>query len=92
MPAQAGRPPCGAPLTPTQLPGAAAVSHASHWPSHAELQHTPSTQKPLSHSPVDAQLAPALFFGAHTPAEQNCPVEQSDSVAQVPRQAVAPQR
>ena len=32
------------------MPTLPPTSHASHWPMHAVLQHTPSTQLPLPHS------------------------------------------
>jgi hypothetical protein len=35
-----------------------AAVHAWHGPSHAALQHTPSTQLPLVHSGPDAQDCP----------------------------------
>ena len=48
-PPHAGRLPTGAPVTFEQLPIAPARLHAWHWPLHALLQHTPSTQLLLWH-------------------------------------------
>lgn len=45
------RAPCGGPLTAMQRPTRPSTSHASHWPSQRDSQHTPSTQNPLPHSP-----------------------------------------
>jgi hypothetical protein len=49
-----GRPPCGCPVTWTQLPSLPATSHASQVPLHAALQQYPSTQNP------DVQLPPPV--------------------------------
>jgi hypothetical protein len=38
------------------------VVHASHPPLHAALQHTPSAQKPDTHSPAPPQAWPLVFF------------------------------
>jgi hypothetical protein len=38
------------------------VEHDSHCPSHRLLQHAPSVQYPVEHSPSLAH-APAVFFG-----------------------------
>jgi hypothetical protein len=48
------------------LPTEPATSHAWHWPSHIESQHTPSTQNPEAHSSPEVQLVPASFV--HVPA------------------------
>jgi hypothetical protein len=47
-----------------------AALHALHSPLHALSQHTPSTQKPLVHSPPLTQLEPLPSFGTHTEPEQ----------------------
>jgi hypothetical protein len=44
-PPQAGRAPSGLPTTGAHVPGVPGRLHDSHWPVHALLQHTPSTQK-----------------------------------------------
>jgi hypothetical protein len=89
--AQAWRAPCGAPVAGAQVPTLPATSHAWHCPAQAALQHTPSTQKPEPHWSEAAQLAPFPRLGAQMPAEQKFPAAQSESTAQSPRQAVAPQ-
>jgi hypothetical protein len=61
------------------------------------LQQKPSTQRPETHSAPVTQVPPLLFFGTHTPAEQNAskPPLQSESFTQsgfaqnVPSQPVA---
>lgn len=59
VPAQAPRPPCGWPLaTGEQVPSVAGRSQASHLPSQASLQHTPSTHAPLVQSPSPEQAVP----------------------------------
>jgi hypothetical protein len=90
-PAQAARAPCGAPATGAQVPTEPGASQASHCPPHAASQHTPSTQKPLWHWFAWAQLAPCASLGAQTPAAQKSPGTQSESAAQLPRQAAWPQ-
>jgi hypothetical protein len=57
-PAQAGRPPTGAPLTGTQCPP---LAHDSHCPEQAESQQTPSLANPLAHSAGDSAGAPSGF-------------------------------
>jgi hypothetical protein len=55
--------PCGFPVTGTQVPGLACVSHAWHSPVHAESQQRPSTQNPLEHSsPFVHAVPPPVFF------------------------------
>jgi hypothetical protein len=52
------RPPCGLPVTGVHAPALPTTSHASHCPSHAWLQQTPSMQCPLAHSvPVEHDVA-----------------------------------
>ncbi len=67
---QADRAPCGAPLTPVQVPTAPATSQAWHWPPQAESQHTPSTQFPDEHWFAPAQLIPFPFFSVQVPLAQ----------------------
>ena len=60
------------------VPGSAAMhvptlfDCAQVWqvPPQAVLQQTPSTQKPLAHSPLPTQAVPLVSFGTHAPAEQ----------------------
>jgi hypothetical protein len=89
--AQATRSPCGAPVTGAQVPTLPATSHASHWPSHAVLQHTPSTQLPPPHWLSLLHEPPKFCFGTHTPAEHQLPDAQSESAAQSPLHAATPQ-
>jgi len=49
------------PVTATQVPTLPVTSHAWHWPEHAVLQHTPSTQLLLAHSPAALQVVPFGF-------------------------------
>jgi hypothetical protein len=49
-PVQAGRMPCGVPVTAVHMPSEALTSQASHCPPHALSQQTPSTQTSLAHS------------------------------------------
>ena len=41
-----------------QTPTKVGTSQASHWPLQAALQHTPSTQMPLSHEFGSVHAAP----------------------------------
>lgn len=63
-------------LTALQVPAVAVRLHAMHEPVQAELQQTPSAQKPLAHSPAAWQVWPAAFFARHLPAAQKFPVGQ----------------
>ena len=49
------------------VPTEPARLHAAQVPAHAELQHTPSTQLPLEHSPAREHAVP-LPKSAHAPA------------------------
>src|SRR5581483_5042543 len=69
-PVHAVRPPTGAPLTNEHVPTAPGRLHAWHWPLHALLQHTPSTQLPATHWLAPAQVEPSASFGAHAPLAQ----------------------
>jgi hypothetical protein len=55
---------------------------AWHKPSHAVLQHTPSMQKPVSHSLAMLQPPPIGFFGVHAPPMQKLPGAHSALVLQ----------
>jgi hypothetical protein len=72
-----------------QVPALPAL-HASHWPSQAVLQHTPSTQWSLAHSLLREHVAPLVETVVQTPARQNCVAAHSVSTLH-PRQLVAPQ-
>jgi hypothetical protein len=74
-----------------QVPTWPGTSHAWHWPLQLELQHTPSTHWPFAHWLAPAQALPFARNGMQRPPEQKVPVTQSVSLAQLPRQAVAPQ-
>ena len=50
-----------------QTPRLPATSHASHWPAHALVQHTLSTQRPVPHSALVPHAAPVFF------AQRPCP-------------------
>jgi hypothetical protein len=50
-----------------QVPVLPTTSHARHAPTHAESQHTPSTQLPLAHSRAAPQVVPVSFFAVQTP-------------------------
>jgi len=60
--AQAARLPAGAPVFAAHVPTEPATSHASHWPLHAVLQHTPSTHWPLPHSAAAVHVPPKIFL------------------------------
>ena len=69
--AQAWRTPWGAPLTAVQVPSLPVTSQASHCPSQAVLQQSPSTQLPLAHWLFDVQRpGPLAFWGTQVPAAQ----------------------
>jgi hypothetical protein len=82
------RAPCGAPTTAAHVP---AALHASHWPSHAALQHTPSTQNVELHSTLPAHVWPFGLSGTQVPAAQRLLAAQSDGTVHELAQAVAPQ-
>jgi hypothetical protein len=56
----------GAPTTGMHWPTLPPTSHASHWPVHDVLQHTPSTQLPEPHSVPSEHAVP--FGLLHVPA------------------------
>src|SRR5687767_3905152 len=64
------------------MPGSA---QASHCPSQAVSQHTPSAHAPLSHSRPSRQSAASGFFGAQVPPTMQYPsvASQEASSAQV---------
>ena len=58
VPGHAGRLPTGAPVTAEHVPSMPFTLHDSHWPVHAALQQTPSTQKPLEQLFACVQAVP----------------------------------
>jgi hypothetical protein len=56
--------------TGLHVPTLPATLQASHAPSQAVLQHTPSTQLPLPHWLAAPHAPPGVFFGTHAPASQ----------------------
>jgi hypothetical protein len=79
----AGLEPCGLPATGVQVPALPSTSQASHWPVHALLQQTPSTQNPLAHAPLVPHAWPATSVPWHCPPLQNAPLEHSLVVVHV---------
>jgi len=67
---QTVRAPCGPPLTAVQVPAFPETSQASHCPSQATLQQTPSAHSPFAHWPFAEHAPPFESFGAQTPAAQ----------------------
>jgi hypothetical protein len=90
MPAQAGRPPPGAPVAGTQLPAWPGSLHASHCPPQALSQQTESTQKPLAHWVAPPHDVPVASLAWQVPLAQKSPATQSASCVQSPLHAVAP--
>jgi hypothetical protein len=68
--------------TALQLPAEPIRLQASQPPAHAELQHTPSTQKPETHWSVAAHACPFGFFGTQAPEAQYVPAAQVESSTQ----------
>jgi hypothetical protein len=73
-PAQASLPPDAAwhafrgsapSATAVQIPTDPVVLQYSQFPAHAELQHTPSTQLPDTHSALPTHASPSAFCGWH---------------------------
>jgi hypothetical protein len=87
VPLQAGRVPRGGPeSTGVQVPSLPETLQASHWPVHALLQHTPSTQWPLPHSASAAHVAasgllqvPRPFASQRRPALQEATLQHTPS-------------
>ena len=69
VPAQAGREPRGRPETGVHVPSVPESAHASHWPSQATSQHTPSAQNPDVHSVAVLHATPFPLF-SQVPALQ----------------------
>lgn len=81
-PGHAGRSGAGVPARIWQAPTAPGRLHDSHWPPHARLQHTPSTQTPLVHCSAAVHVAPFAARAAHLPPVQKLPAAHSLVVAQ----------
>jgi hypothetical protein len=64
--------------------------HASHAPSHAPLQHTPSTQKPEAQSEACEQARPLPFGPLQVPPVQLLLALQSLLSAHVASHALVP--
>ena len=80
-----------APVVVEQVPTLPVRLQAWQAPAQAELQQTPSTQKPLVHAALPLQVAP-LLGRMQVPPMQNWPVAQPVLTPEhMPRQAVAPQ-
>jgi hypothetical protein len=73
------RAPWGGPTTAVQVPALPATSHASHWPSQALSQHTPSIHSVLMHSLPPPHAVPAAFLATHLPPPQKNPLAHSPS-------------
>lgn len=87
LPPQAARPPRGCPLvTGEHVPGFAGKSQASHWPSHAPSQHTPSTHSALVQSLFAAQGVP-FGFAPHEPDTHGFEPEHATEAEHVVLQA-----
>jgi hypothetical protein len=69
-----------------QVPALPARLQASHEPSQAELQHTPSTHLPLAHWLSPPQVAPSVLRSWHAPLAQYWPLEHCESLVQVMEQ------
>jgi hypothetical protein len=86
-PPQAARLPRGCPLVRGEhVPGFAGRSQASHCPSHAKSQHTPSTHALLLQSLLPEQGVP-FGFAPHEPETHGFPAEQGAPVEHVVLQA-----
>lgn len=58
VPGQGARGPTGSPVTGEHVPWRVTRLHASHWPLHAALQQTPSTQNVEAHWPPEVHASP----------------------------------
>ncbi len=74
-----------------QVPSAVDSAQLRQLPVQAESQQTPSTQKPVAHSPAAPHDWP-FGFRPQLPFWQDCPAAQSASVAQRLRQEPPEQR
>lgn len=89
-PAQAPWPARGVALTAMQVPGLVASAHASHCPVQATLQHTPSAQKPLTHSPAIVHDRPVFSLQAPVASQLLMPLQLPGSSALVTATQVPP--
>jgi len=71
-----------------QVPVEPALSQASHWPSQAVVQHTPSTQLPERHWVAAVQAMPLGMRATHMLSRQKLPSAHSMSASQLVRHAV----
>jgi hypothetical protein len=78
------RSPRGTPSTGVQVPNFPETSQASHWPSQAVSQHTPSTQKPVAHSGPLSHALPRFFL--QTPGASGVAHELPTSHSATPQQ------
>lgn len=83
MPSQTNGEQLGPPTAPASRSWQTPVAHAWQAPSHALLQHTPSTQWPFWHSSAAPQLSPSFSFSAHTVPAQKPVAWQSSLSVQV---------
>jgi hypothetical protein len=90
VPVHGGRLPTGAPVAGEQVPAAPPTLQAAHWLVHAELQHTPSTQKPEPHWMLLVHGVPRPSRPVHALPMQVSPATQSLGAVQVVLHAVAP--
>lgn len=65
-----------------------AFAQASQPPVHSASQHTPSAQKPESHSLAAAHTPPVAVFGTQAPSSHRCVATHSSSPRHVVRHAV----
>jgi hypothetical protein len=90
VPAHAAREPTGAPVAGEQVPSSPAALHASHWPSQAVSQHTPSTHWPDVHSSVVAHIPPLGRRPTHIPSMHALPIEHCALLVHAVRQPLSP--
>ncbi len=90
VPVHAVRDPTGAPVAGEQVPSRPGTLHASHWPSQAVSQHTPSTHWPDVHSSVVAHIPPLGRRPRHDPSMHALPDEHCALLVHAVRQALSP--
>jgi hypothetical protein len=88
--AHAARLPAGAPVTAVHVPSPDRLQ-ASHCPSQADSQQTPSTQWPVAHWPAAVQVCPLASWGTQLPPEHQDPAAHWPSALHVAKQAAASQ-
>lgn len=73
------------------VPAVPVAEHVEHEPTQAELQHTPSTQKPLAHASLPTHGCPFAGSARHVPMGEHVkPVAQSSFAVHCVRHAVEP--